>query len=313
MTYDIIGVLPRDFEFLRPVDVWVPLGLILRPQSSIMHRGNHQGLFPVARLKKGVALEQAKAEMKSIAAQLEIEYPDSNSGTTAVVRLVQERMVREVQPVLLVLMGAVGFVLLIVCVNVANLLLARAASRQQEIAIRLALGAGRGRIVRQLLTESVLLAGLGGLVGVVLGKLALGALLKLAPPDLPRLDQVHLNGKVLAFTAGVTILTGLLFGLLPAWYASRADLNTALKQAGRSSAFGSVRRRVFSGLLVIEVALALLLLTGAGLMIRTVKELIGVDPGFRTDQLLTMTFNLTGPKYRDAVNRQAFYKEPSRA
>ncbi len=305
--FTVIGVMPPGFEFMRKNDVWAPLGGWLRPDSPWFDRGNHMGLLALGKLKPGIGLEQAEAEMRQIAAQLEKEYSATNTGNGAFTRSLQTVVVQEVSSMLLILMGAVGFVLLIACVNVANLSLARAVVRTQEIGIRLALGAGRGRLMRQLFTENLLLALLGGLVGVLTARWLLNGLLALAPEDLPRVSGVQLNGTVLLFTAGLTVLTSLLFGLLPTWQSTRGDLFTTFNQAGRSSTASPVRRRLFDSLMVAEVGLALILLTGAGLMTRTIYKLFQVDPGFRPDHLLTMRFDLTGPKYDDDDARQAAF------
>jgi putative ABC transport system permease protein len=245
--------------------------------------------------------------MESISMQLGREYPQTNANWRATVVKVADLMVENVRPVLLVLLGAVGFVLLIACVNVANLTLVRAAGREREVAVRLALGAGRSRIVRQLLTESALIAALGGAAGLLIGAWGIEGLTALVPQDLARLDQVKLNGTALAFTLGVSALTGLLFGLLPALRASRTDLRAALKEGGQSSA-GSAWERARKGLLVAEVALALVLLIGAGLTLRTLYQLTRVDLGFNAENLLTVQFSLPGRTY-NIERRLAFFRE----
>jgi len=303
IVYTVIGVTPPQFEFMVKSDVFAPMSGWLRPGSNWFDRGNHMGIRGVARLKRGIKIEQAETEMRQIAAQLELEYPASNSGNGALARSLQSVVVREVRPTLLVLMGAVGFVLLIACVNVANLSLARAAVRQPEMGIRMALGARRGRLIRQLLTENLVLAALGGLVGVLIGRWLLSGLVALAPADMPRLADVQMNGRVLLFTTILTLLTSLLFGLLPAWPATRRGLLSVFNKGGRSSTAGPLRHRLFDGLLVTEIAFALMLLTGASLMARTMYKVAQVDPGFRTDHLLTMRVNLAGPKYDDDLVR----------
>jgi putative ABC transport system permease protein len=304
IDFTVIGVMPPRFEFMVKSDVWAPLGGWLRPGSNWFDRGNHMGIRAVARVKQGIKIEQAETEMRQIAAQLEREYPASNSGNGALTRSLQTVVVREVRPTLLVLMGAVGFVLLIACVNVANLSLARAAVRQAEMGIRMALGARRRRLMQQLLTESLVLGLLGGLAGILVGRWLLSGLIALAPADMPRLADVQLSGRVLLFTTALTLLTSLVFGLLPAWPATRTGLLSVFNQGGRSTTAGPLRRRLFDGLLVTEIAFALVLLTGASLMTRTMYKVAQVDPGFRTDHLLTMRVNLAGPKYDDDLVRQ---------
>jgi putative ABC transport system permease protein len=305
--FDVIGVLPPGFELLRRDDVYVPLGLWFTPGHGLLNRGNQFPLYVLGRMKRGVTEEQARAELAAVAAQLAREYPGTNSNRSATAIKLADLQVENVRPVLLVLLGAVGCVLLIACVNVANLMLVRAAGRSRELAVRLALGAGRGRIVRQLLTESLLIAALGGAAGLLLGAWGISGLTALVPRELLQLDQVRLNQPVLLFTLGLSVLTGLLFGLLPALNAARTDLNTCLKEGGRSSAgsaLGSARR----GLLVIEVGLALMLLVGAGLMLRTLYRLTHVDPGFNAENLLTSQFTLPGAVY-DIDRRLAFFRD----
>jgi putative ABC transport system permease protein len=304
-SYTVIGVMPPWFEFFRRDDLFIPLGIAL--SRSDLGRGNHSDLNALARLKEGVSLAQASAEMDTIAAQLERAYPATNSGNGALTYPLLDRYASGIRRTLWVLLGAVGFVLLIACVNVANLLLVRAAERQKEIAIRLALGAGRWRIIRQLLSESVLLSLLSGLTGVLLGVWMMEGLLRIAPDGVPRLNQTRLDPTVLLFALGISLLTGLLFGLLPAWQCARHNLHPTLKEGGRSIA-GVGRERMRKVLLVAEVGLSLVLLVGAGLMLRTVYELTQVDPGFEAENLLTMQFNLPRTAY-DGPHQQGFYSE----
>jgi putative ABC transport system permease protein len=305
--YTIIGVLPPMFEFIRRGDIFVPLGPSLTEASGLLNRGNHFALFGLARLKEGVSVEQASEEMKTLAAQLEQQYPVTNKGVTATAQELKDFLVEDIRPALVVLLGAVGFVLLIACVNVANLLLVRATRRQKEIALRMALGASRGRIVRQLLSESLLISLLGGGAGLLVGHWAMQGLLSLATPNIPRLDQVGLDTTTLIFTLSVSVLTGLLFGLLPALQSLRTDLQATLKEGGRFAG-GAVRERTRKVLLVAEVALALVLLIGAGLMLRTVFQLTHVDMGFKTENLLSMRFILSGDAY-NPERRRAFSSE----
>ncbi len=305
--FEVIGVLPPGFELLRRDDIFVPLGLWFTPDHNILKRSNQFPLYVLGRLKRGVTEEQARTELAAVAAQLAREYPTTNSNRSATAIGLADLQVENVRPVLLVLLGAVGCVLLIACVNVANLMLVRAAGRERELAVRLALGAGRGRIVRQLLTESLLIAALGGAAGLLLGAWGISSLTALVPPDLLQLDQVRLNQTVLLFTLGVSVLTGLLFGLLPALHAARTDLNTSLKEGGRSTV-GSAWERARKGLLVAEVGLALVLLVGAGLMLRTLQRLTRVDPGFNAANLLTLQFTLPGRVY-NRERRLEFFRD----
>ena len=307
--FEVIGVLPPGFELPRRAfdDLYVPLGLSLTPTFGLLSRGNQFPLYVLGRLKPGVTEAQACAEIETLASQLAREYPQTNRNRSATAVKLADLLVENVRPVLLVLLGAVGCLLLIACVNVANLMLVRAAGREREMAVRLALGAGRGRIVRQLLTESALIAGLGGAAGLLLGAWGISGLTALVPRELLPLDQVRLSGTVLIFTLVVSVLTALLFGLLPALHAARTNLNAALKEGGRSVA-GSAWERARKGLLVAEVGLALVLLAGAGLMLRTLQSLTRVDPGFNTENLLTLQFSLPGRTY-NAERRLAFFRD----
>jgi len=309
--YEVIGVLPPGFEYFRADDVYVPIGLVLGVKTGyyagLLDRKITYGLNVLARLKPGVTLQQAGQEMASISAQLEREYPEANKGRNAQAEALQDVMSEGVRQSLWVLLAAVGFILLIACVNVANLLLVRAAERQKEMALRLALGAGRFRIVRQLLSESLLLALLGGAFGLLLGHRLLEGLLALAPANIPQLGRVHLSNTVLLFTLGVSALTSVLCGLLPALQASRTDLHTRLKEGGRSSA-GAGREVTRKTLLVVEVSLALVLLVGAGLLVRSMARALSVDPGFNPDHLLTMRVDLPEKTY-DGTRRRAFHDE----
>jgi len=305
-VFTVIGVMPPRFEFVRKTDIWAPLGGWLKPDSAWFDRGNHMGLHTIAKLKPGISPSQGDVEMRQLAAQLAQDYPDKNNGTSAYARSLQTMMVHEVRSTLLVLMGAVGFVLLIACVNVANLSIARALVREQEMGIRMALGAGRRRLIRQMLTESLLLSLLGGLAGILCARWLLSALIKLAPPNLPRLEAVRLSGRVLLFTAGLTLLTGLVFGLLPAWSATSSKPAIAFNQ--RSSTSGPLRRRLFDGLLVTEIALALVVVTGAGLMTRTMYKIANVNPGFQSDHILTMRLDVDA-KYNSTAKQESFRRD----
>jgi predicted permease len=302
-AFTIVGVLGAGFDVqeLGPTpEVWMPMQL--DPNTS------DQGHYfrAMGRIRPGVSLAQAKARLEASAAEFRAKFPnvlDPENGFTVVP--VREAFVSNVRPLLLVLAGAVSFVLLIACANVANLLLVRATSRRREIAIRSAIGAGRGRIVRQLLTESVVLSVVGGAIGLVLGIVGIRALLAINTAGLPRVGQdgalVGLDWRVLAFTAAVSIGTGVLFGLIPALQGSRADLSVTLKESSARSGTGVRQNKTRSILVVSEVALAVILLVGSALLIRTSIALHHVDPGFDASNILTMRMSLTGPKYLESV------------
>jgi putative ABC transport system permease protein len=305
---EVVGVMPANFRYGSTVEaLWLPLTLDPR------NKGDFWGpVFPViGRLKPGVSLEQARLELRRlvpeiIAASPFTEPPDWNSNSTVV--SLQQTMVSNVRETLLLLLGAVGLVLVIACANVANLLLARAASRQREMALRVALGANRSRIVRQLLTESVLLALGGGLIGVVLAHSGLAALRNLLPANTPRLEEVAVDGRVLMFTAGLAILTGLLFGLAPALRSSKVGLVESLNAGGRGAG-GDRKGRLHNGLVVAEMGLAVVLLTGAGLLIKSLWLLSGANPGFDPEQLVTVEITPDRTFSKDRSRCVAFYDE----
>jgi putative ABC transport system permease protein len=305
--YTVIGVMPPDFIFPSRVELWTPVGQEYS-NPGWQHRGNHPGLYGVARLNPGVTLEQARADMNTIAEGLERQYPDTNVGGRVTITPLHENVVRDIRPSLLFLLGAVGLVLLIACVNVANLLLARAATRQKEIAIRTALGAGRLRLVRQLLTESMLLALAGGALGVLLAKWGVALLIAINPNNIPRSREIGIDATVLAFTLGVSILTGVIFGLVPALHASKPDLNETLKEASRGSTTGP-RHLLRSTLVVAEVAMALMVLIMAGLVMRSFYHLQQVKPGFNPASMLTFQVSLPQAKYPDEQQRVIFFNE----
>jgi len=306
-TYTVIGVLPPGFEYFEKADVYTPLGLLLAPDSAFAGRGNSAfDFYAVARLKPGVTVAQANSEMDAIGQQLAREYPKFNEGKSAQAERLQDVMSESVRQALWILLGAVGFILLIACINVANLMLVRAAERQKELAVRLALGAGRWRIVRQLLSESLLIAFAGAAGGLLLASWMLQALLALAPTEIPGLTRIGLDYRVLLFTLGLAVLTSLLFGLLPAWQAAKTDLQTTLKDGGRLT--GASRDGMRKALLIAEVSLSLVLLAGAGLLVRSMWNLLHVDPGFRMDNLVTLQLRLEGEKYNDQASR-VFYDE----
>ena len=305
-SFTVIGVLPPDFEFKRHDDVFVPLGLWFIPGHNLLKRDN-QSSHVLARLKAGVTMAQGRADLAGVAAQLEHEYPQTNRGRSAGAERLSDLLVEDVRPVLLVLLTAVGCVLLIACVNVTNLMLVRAGGRETELSVRLALGARTGRIIQQMLTESMLIAALGGLAGLLLGAWAIKSLSRLIPVTLVRLDQIRLNIPVLLFTLGISVLTGLLFGLLPALRTARTNPNISLKQGGRLIG-RSGWARACNSLLVAEVSLALVLLVGAGLMLRTLQQLTRVDLGFDATNLLTLRFQLPN-NISNNERRLAFFRE----
>ena len=299
--YQVIGVMPAGFEPLDSMqfykvaaELWAPIGYELGGDSAC--RGC-QHLRGFGRLKAGVTLSAANAEMNAIREQMRREFPNEyDAGSIAVVPL-RDALTGPVRTALFVLFGAVGFVLLIASANVANLLLARSVTRQRELTLRTALGAGRARIVRQLLTESLMLSVAGALLGTLFARLAVEGLAALAPVSLPRIEHVAIDGRVLSFTAVLTVVTGMLFGLVPAWRAAAAGLQHALATDSRGSVGGSSRMR--SALVVIDLVLALVLLAGAGLMLRTVDSLTRAHPGFVADRILTLQFSLVGQAYAE--------------
>jgi predicted permease len=305
----VVGVLPRNFQFAptQSAEFWVSLHV----EGWTLHR-NAYWLHPVGRLKDGVSLQQAQAALQTISRQLELQYPDSNAGVGSRLVDLREQVVGPMQPILIVLMGAIGFVLLITCANVAGLLLARSVPRQKEMSIRMALGAWRMRIARQLLTESLLLALVGGMAGVVFAYWAVPAIVSLIPPQIllgiPSLQGLQLHRGMLWFALALSAGTGILFGLAPILQAFKSDLRGEMQEGGRGSV-GTVHRRVRSLLVISEVSLAVVLLAGAGLMLRSLAQVMSVDPGFNPDHLLTASIALPEKKYPDGPKQLAFQQQ----
>ena len=310
--YTVVGVLPQTVRLPTPGNwrdqVWVPLAF---PSEEAASRGAHY-LEVIARMKTGMTLPKAQAEMDTIAARLAQQYPDFNARRGAVVTPLHEEIVGKMKSPLLILLGAVAFVLLIACANVANLLLARAAVRQKEIALRLALGANRARLTKQLLVESVLLSLVGGLVGLGLAYFGLNVLTRFIPQDVAQADTITIDAKVLLFTLAVAVITGLIFGLAPATQASHFNLNETLKEGGRDSGAGVRGKRLRNSLVIAEVATSFILLVGAGLLINSFVHLRTLDPGFRADHLLALNVDLSEVKYPDTQRRTAFFEEVTR-
>jgi predicted permease len=310
--FTVVGVMPPDFNFpltipsavnppSRQMAFWIPVGLDPAKQSR-----RSTGLMAVARLKPGVSLRQAQAEMDAVAAGLAREYPDTNTGRGVRLSRLGDHILGDAGSAMLILLCTAGAVILIACANIANLLLVRAATRARETAVRIALGAGRWRLVRQWLTESVVLSLLGGAAGVVVAWIALRVLLRLVPEDIPRVTGTRLDPGALLFTLGVSLVAGLLFGVLPAWKAAGGDLQESLKGGGRTTG-GPVRSRARSLLIVGEVSLAVVLAASAGLLIRSFARLLQVDSGFSKDRILTAIIVLPSARYPDQPSRVVFF------
>jgi len=295
-SYTVVGVTPQDFQFGMPADVTVPIGL---SAERFKTRGADPGISVVARLKPNTSQQQVETELNVVYVRLEQQYPESNTGRRAVLTPLHETFVGDARQPLLILLGAVGLVLLIACANVANLLLVRASTRKREISVRVALGANRRRIVRQLLTESLMLALIGAVLGILFAYWGTSFITSQLPDGIPRLAEANVDLRVLGFTLAVSIITGLLFGLAPALQASRLNLTDALKEGDRGSAGG--RQRLRSVLVVGEVALTLTLLVGAGLLIQSFRRVLQVDPGFKAQNLLTMQVSVNNPDGNQVV------------
>lgn len=298
----VIGVMSASFSFPKGVDIWIPLGF--DPQNA--DRANHF-LQVIGRLKPGVGLKDAQAEMSVIASALGKQYPKTNDGRGTRVAFLYDDVLGEAHLALLVLFGAVCLVLLIACANIASLMLAKASDREREMALRVALGAGRRRIIQQLLTESILLSALGGALGLLLTVFGIRAIIKINPPGLPRLDEVGIDWRVLALTLIVSVLTGVLFGLAPALQSSKPDVNAALKEGARGTT--SEKSLFHNGLVVVEIALALILLTGASLLIKSFSRLQSVDPGFRPEGTLSMSMAFPPARYPSDDKIVAFCRQ----
>ena len=302
-AYTVVGVMPPEFTFpSRGVDLWLPALDLGRPRSDHF-------MYAVARLKPSVTIETAQADMDGVARRLSEQYPDTNSSSGVTLIPLHEEIVGKARPGLLLMLGAVGLLLLIACVNVANLLLARASGRQREIALRAALGASRWRIARQLLTESLLLGVVGGGFGALLSVWALGLLVKASGGGIPRSQEVGVDGFALVFTLTASVLTGLLFGLAPALSFSAPDLNQSLKEGAKGVAGGRRQSRTQGALVVSEIALALVLLAGAGLLARSYARLSSVDPGFDADDVLTARISLSESRYKEKERQALFFRQ----
>src|SRR5262245_2155842 len=307
--YTVIGVLPANFQFAPRggAEMWTPYV----PSEAQLSRRYMHGTNVIGRLKPGVNIEQATAEMRVIGERIVAQHAESHTGTGIQLVPLHEEIVGGVKPILLALLCAVGFVLLIVCANLASLTLVRAAGRAPEIAIRMAIGATRARVARQLLTESILLAVIGGVAGLLFARWGIDALIAAIPESrlsaMPYLRGLRLDGSILAFTAGLSLLTGIVFGFAPAFQAGRRELSESLKTGGKSP--GVARQRLRNGLVVTEIALALVLLVGAGLMTKSLLRLMAVDPGFRTENLFMITVVLPAAKYAENSKVATFHKQ----
>jgi putative ABC transport system permease protein len=303
-SWTIVGIMPPGFNYPNDCELWVPFS----PNLATEPRDNRY-VNVIARLKPNVSLAQAQTELDTINQRLAQNYPVTNTGWGVKLTELRERMVGKLRTSLIILLGAVALVLLIACANVANLLLARAAYRQREIAVRTALGASRVRIVRQLLTESVLLSLVSGLIGLGLSVWLLKLLIAISPANSPRIAEIGIDWRVYIFALAVTILTGLLFGLVPALQSSRPDLNETLKESGRQGGQSGTRNRVGSFLIVSEIALSFILLASAGLLIKSFIHLRRIDPGFTPDNVLAFRLAITSPNYNANEKRAQLYRQ----
>jgi predicted permease len=304
-TLNVVGVMPAGFRFPGKTDIWFPTNTIFADTESRSAHNYHV----VARLKPEVSLEQAQAQMTAIGMRLEQKYPDSNSGKNVAVTRMRDEMVSNFRLTLWIMLAAVGVVLLIACANLANMLLAKSVARTREIAIRAALGASRGRILRQLITESLLLALLAGTFGVLLALWGSRALVALAPSDVPRLSETHIDLGVLAFALGISVVASIMFGLAPALQMLRVDLNNSLKQGTARSTGGGIADRMRSALVVAEIALSMTLLTGAGLLLKSFIALQNVALGFRPERVLVMETSVAASDLESARQATRFYRE----
>ncbi len=304
-SYEVVGVAGPAFDpkvWGRSYELWTPLGLRADEMTS---RGNHPGIYVIGRLRDGSTLDQAVADMDSIARNLQQEYPDSNAGNLVRIRALHEALVGTLGTPMKLLLGAVGFVLLIVCANVANLLLARATGRRAEAAVRAAMGARRGRLIAQYLIESLVLAGAGAALGLAAAAGAVRLLVANLPEGLPRADSVTLDWTALAFTAGIALISAIIFGLAPAIHGTRINLNDALRDGGRGAGVG--RHPLRAALVITETALALILLIGSALMMRSFWNVLEADPGFDPDNLLTIRFSLPEEPYEADEGRGVLF------
>jgi predicted permease len=305
--YEVVGVMPRGFDFPDGSAAWIPLQFS-EAAFGDNQRGAHY-LGAVGRLRPGVTAQQASGDLDRIEQQLARRFPTKIEGYTVAAVPLLTSMVESVRRPLMILFGAVAFVLLIACVNVSNLLLARATTRTGEIAVRSALGAGRGRLIRQMLAESVVLSLAGGAAGLLIASWGVKALMAVAPADLPRASDVHIDAAVLAFSVAISLLAGIVFGAAPAVIASRPDLTVFLRDAGRDGRAGGSRRRLRAALVTVQVALALALLAGAGLAVRSFQRLTHVDPGFRTSNVLTFDISLPEATYPTQASQTQFFRD----